>query len=336
MMQTRSAEALPDTMKAVRFHRLGGPEVVRLDEVPRPRPGPGCVLVRNDVMGVNFGDLFFLRGEYIVAPKLPDIPGMEAAGLIVEVGPDVTELRPGMRVAYIGLGAFAEYSVVRQGRILPLDDDISLEDGAAFPIASLTAYHMLHTIHRLTPEETVLVHSAAGGVGMAAVQIAKAAGARVIGTVSNPDKARAAREAGADEVVDYVAQDFGPAVRDLTGGQGVDLILDGVGQPTFETGLGCLGPFGHMILFGRAGGAPGPVDPMRLFANSLTLSGFVLPMLYRNRAVMRRSLDDIYSLLRQGRLRLPINAILPLEEAGRALAAINSRHTIGKLLLRLG
>lgn len=327
---------MPDseTMKAIRFHRLGGPEVVQLDDVPRPRPGPGCVLVRNERMGVNFGDLFFLRGEYIVAPKLPDIPGMEAAGTIVEVAADVTDLRPGMRVAYIGLGAFAEYSVVRQGRILPLADHISLDQGAAFPIASLTAYHMLHTIHRLEAGTTVLVHSAAGGVGLAAVQLAKVAGARVIGTVSNADKAQAARDAGADEVIDYAAQDFGPAVRALTGGKGVDLILDGVGKPTFETGLRCLAPFGHMILFGQAGGPPAPVDPMRLFAGSLTLSGFVLPMLYRNRAAMRRSLDDIFGLLRDGRLRLPINSTLPMAEAGRALAALGSRATIGKLLLR--
>lgn len=333
-MNQTHAEALPDTMRAIRFDRLGGPDVVRLEEIPRPRAGPGSVLVRNDVMGVNFGDLFFLRGEYIVMPKLPDIPGMEAAGIVVEVGPDVTDLKPGMRVAYIGLGAFADYSVVRAGRILPLDDDISLEQGAAFPIASLTAWHMLHTLHDLKPEETVLVHSAAGGVGMAAVQIAKAAGARVIGTVSNDEKAQAARDAGADDVIDYVARDFGAVIRDLTGGKGVNLVLDGVGAPTFETGLKCLAPFGHMILFGRAGGAPGPVDPMRLFANSNTLSGFVLPMLYRNRAAMRRSLDAIYTLLREGKLRLPIHSIRPMEKAGDALAAINSRATIGKLLLR--
>jgi NADPH2:quinone reductase len=322
------------TMKAIRFHQLGGPEGVALEEAPRPVPGPGCVLVHNAVMGVNFADLFYLRGDYIVQPRLPAIPGMEAAGTIAEIGPDVTTLKPGMRVAYIGLGAFAEYSVVRHNRILPLADHISLEQGAAFPIASLTAYHMLHTIHRLEPGQTVLVHSAAGGVGMAAVQLAKAAGARVIGTVSGAEKERAARTAGADEVIDYVARDFGAEVRRLTGGKGVDLILDGVGAPTFEAGLGVLAPFGHLILFGRASGPPGPFDPMRLFENSLTVSGFVLPMLYRNHAAMRRSLDDIFGLLHAGRLRLPIHSVRPLAQAREALLAIASRKTIGKLLLR--
>lgn len=321
-------------MKAIRFHRLGGPEVVALEDVQPPQLRPGSVLVRNQVMGVNFADLFYLRGDYIVQPRLPAIAGMEAAGTIVEVAPDVTALRPGMRVAHIGMGAFAEFSAVRHNRILPLADHISLEQGAAFPIASLTAWHMLHTIHRLEAGQTVLVHSAAGGVGLAAVQLAKAAGAQVIGTVSSAAKARAACEAGADAVIDYLQQDFGAEVRRLSGGKGVDLVLDGVGAPTFEAGLRALAPFGHIILFGRASGPPAPFDPMLLFGNSLTVSGFVLPMLYRNQAAMRRSLDDIFSLLRDGRLRLPIHSIRPLAQAGAALAAIESRATIGKLLLR--
>jgi NADPH2:quinone reductase len=320
-------------MKAIRFHRLGGPEVVVAEEMPRPVPGPGTVLVHNAVMGVNFGDLAFLRGTYLVRPKLPDIPGMEAAGTIIALGPEVSGLSVGQRVAYIGLGAFAEYSTVKANRILPLADHVSLEQGAAFPIASLTAWHMLHTVHRLEPGQTVLVHSAAGGVGMAAVQLAKAAGARVIGTVSSAEKETAAREVGADDVIDYAATDFAAETLRLTDGQGVDLILDGVGAPTFEDGLNVLSPFGHMILFGSAGGPPGPIDPRRLFARSLTVSAFVLPMLYRNQAAMQRSLDDIYSLLNQGRFHLPIHSVRPVAEAGAALTAIGSRATIGKLLL---
>jgi NADPH2:quinone reductase len=321
-------------MKAIRFHALGGPEVVALEEAPRPEPGPGFVLVHNQMMGVNFADLFYLRGDYIVQPRFPAIAGMEAAGTIAAVGADVPHLQPGMRVAYIGMGAFAEYSLVRHNRILPLADTVSLEQAAAFPIASLTAYHMLHTIHRLQAGETVLVHSAAGGVGMAAVQLAKAAGASVIGTVSSVEKERAAREAGADEVIDYVRQDFGTEVRRLTGGKGLDLVLDGVGAPTFEAGLRALAPFGHLILFGRASGPPEPLDPMLLMQNSLTLSGFVLPMLYRNQEAMRRSLAEIFRLLHAGLLRLPIHSTRPMAEAGAALAAIASRKTIGKLLLK--
>lgn len=321
-------------MRAVRLHRLGGPEVLQVDRVDRPRPGPGSVLVRNERMGVNFGDLLFIRGEYLVQPRLPDTAGMEAAGQIVEVGEGVQDLTPGQRVAYIGMGAFAEYSVVRAGRILALADDLSLEQGAAFPIASLTAWHMLHSLHRLQAGETVVVHAAAGGVGLAAVQIAKAAGARVIGTVSGPEKAAAARAAGADSVIDYVAEDFSSALAHSTEGRGADLVLDSIGRPTFEAGLKCLAPFGRIVLFGRAGGMPGPIDPKSLFAAGRTVSGFSLPMIYRDRARMRRALDAIYALLRIGRLRLPINTVLPATQAEAALQALAERKTIGKLLLR--
>ena len=161
-------------MKAIQFDRLGGPEVMRLREVPRPELRPGTLLVRNHVIAVNFGDTFFIRGQYIVKPVFPDIPGMEAAGVIEAVAPDVQGLTPGMRVAYIGMGAYAEYTRVRQSRAIPLPDFMNFEQGAAFPIAALTAWHLLHTCHQVTAVQTVIVHSAAGGVGIAAVQIAKA------------------------------------------------------------------------------------------------------------------------------------------------------------------
>ncbi|MGI4814235.1 MAG: quinone oxidoreductase family protein [Janthinobacterium lividum] len=321
-------------MRAVRFHRLGGPEVLQLDRIPRPQPGAGAVLVHNEFMGLNFGDLLFIRGEYFVKPTLPDIPGMEAAGTIVEVGEGVSDFQPGMRVAYIGLGAFAEYSVVRQGRLLPLTDAISLEQGAAFPIASLTAYHLLHTMHRLVAGQTVVVHSAAGGVGLAAVQIAKAGGARVIGTVSSEAKAQAARAAGADDIINYATEDFGPRLRELTAGRGADLILDGVGKPTFDAGLRNLARFGHIILFGRAGGRPDPIDPGFLAAHSLSVSGFAVPQLYANRPVMMASLTAIFDMIGDGRLRLPIDRILPIEDAAAALQALASRASIGKILLQ--
>ena len=190
-------------MKAIQFDRLGGAEVMELREVPKPELKPGTIVVKNHVIAVNFGDTLFLRGEYLVKPVFPDIPGMEAAGVVDAVAPDVKDLTPGTRVAYIGMGAYAEYTRLRRSRAIPLPDFMDFEQGAAFPIAVLTAWHLLHSCHQTAAGQTVIVHSAAGGVGIAAVQIAKAAGARVIGTVSSDDKIAIVRKFGADEVINY-------------------------------------------------------------------------------------------------------------------------------------
>ena len=320
-------------MKAIHFDRLGGPEVMYLTEAPVPDLRPSTVLVRNCAIAVNFADTFFTRGEYIVRPVFPDTPGMEAAGVVEAVAPDVTDFRPGMRVAYIGMGAYADYTLIRRSRVIPLPDFMDFEQGAALPIAMLTAWHMLRTLHDARAGETVLVHSAAGAVGIAAVQIAKAYGARVIGTVSNAEKAGFARQHGADETIDYATRDFAAETMRLTGNRGVDLILDAVGAPTFAAGIGCLAPFGHLILYGRAGGAPGPIDPMRLFERSLSVSGFVLPQIYNNHAVMRRGLDDCFRLIREGKLTVPIGGRFALADAAAAHRFILDRRSVGKLML---
>jgi NADPH:quinone reductase len=238
-----------------------------------------------------------------------------------------------MPVAYIGMGAFAECTRIRRSRVIPLPPDADLEQAAAFPIAVLTAWHLLHTCHPTAPGEVVLVHSAAGGVGIAAVQIAKAAGARVIGTVSSPDKMPLVRRYGADEVVDYAASDFAQEALRLTGGRGVDLVLDAVGKPTFERGLRCLAPFGHLVLYGSAGGPPDPIAPQRLLEKGLKLSGFVVPMVYAMRDVHRRGLEDVFRLAREGRLEVPIGGRFPLAGAADALRFLASRRSTGKLLL---
>ncbi len=320
-------------MKAIHFDRLGGPEVMYLTEAPVPDLRPSTVLVRNCAIAVNFADTFFTRGEYIVRPVFPDTPGMEAAGVVEAVAPDVTDFRPGMRVAYIGMGAYADYTLIRRSRVIPLPDFMDFEQGAALPIAMLTAWHMLRTLHDARAGETVLVHSAAGAVGIAAVQIAKAYGARVIGTVSSAEKAEFARQHGADETIDYATRDFAAETMRLTGNRGVDLILDAVGAPTFAAGIGCLAPFGHLILYGRAGGAPGPIDPMRLFERSLSVSGFVLPQIYNNHAVMRRGLDDCFRLIREGKLTVPIGGRFALADAAAAHRFILDRRSVGKLML---
>ncbi len=320
-------------MKAIQFDRLGGPEVMELREVPKPELRPGTVLVRNRVIALNFGDTFFIRGRYIVKPVFPDTPGMEAAGVIEAVAPNVRGLTPGMRVMYIGMGAFAEYTLIRQSRVMVLPDSMSFEQGATFPIAAVTAWHLLHTCHWIAAGQSVIVHSAAGGVGLAAVQIAKAAGARVIGTVSSDEKIELVRKFGADDAINYETHDFSAETMRLTGGRGVDLILDPVGKPTFSKGLTCLAPFGHLILFGSAGGAPDPLNPLTLFAKSLKVSGFVVPMVYGMCELHRRGLDDVFRLAREGRLSIPIGGKFALADAVEALRYLESRRSTGKLLL---
>ena len=320
-------------MKAIRFDRLGGAEVMELREVPKPEPKPGTIIVKNQVIAINVGDILFLRGEYLVKPVFPDTPGMEAAGVVDSVAPDVKDIAPGARIAYIGMGAYAEYTRIRRSRAIPLPDFMDFEQGAAFPIAVLTAWHLLHSCHRTTPGQTVIVHSAAGGVGIAAVQIAKAAGARVFGTVSSDDKIALVRKFGADEVINYAARDFAEEAMRLTGGRGVDLILDAVGKPTLVKGLGCLAPFGHLITYGRAGGIPDPVNPMTLFSKALKISGFAVPMVYAMHEIHRRGLEDVYRLAREGKLTVPIGRKLALADAGEALRYLQSRRSVGKLLL---
>jgi NADPH2:quinone reductase len=238
-----------------------------------------------------------------------------------------------MRVAYIGMGAYAEYTRIRQSRAIPLPDSMDFEQGAAFPIAVLTAWHLLHSCHQTAAGQTVIVHSAAGGVGIAAVQIAKAAGARVIGTVSSDDKIELVRKFGADEVINYATHDFAAEAIRLTGGRGVDLILDAVGKPTLTKGLGCLAPFGHLVLYGRAGGIPEPVNPMILFGKALKISGFAVPMVYGMHEIHRRGLDDVYRLAREGKLTVPIGKRFALADAAEAVRYLLSRQSVGKLLL---
>ncbi len=320
-------------MKAIVFERLGGPEVMEYREFPKPELRPGTVLVRNHVIAINYGDTFFIRGTYLVKPVFPDVPGMEAAGVIEEVAPGVPDLKPGMRVAYIGMGSYAEYTRIRASRVMVLPDDMSLEQAAAFPVAVLTAWHMLHTCNDTRAGDVVLVHSAAGGVGIAAVQIARAAGARVIGTVSSDDKIELVRKHGADHVINYETHEFAQEALKITGGRGVDLILDSVGKPTFDKGLRCLAPLGHLILFGRAGGMPERLSPMELLGKSIKVSAFAVTMIYAFHEIHRRAVEAVFKLAREGKLTVPIGGSFPLSQAAEAHRLIESRRSVGKLLL---
>lgn len=320
-------------MKAILFDQLGGPEVLKLGDAAKPEVRPGWVLIKNHAIGINFADTLFRQGQYLMKPKLPDTPGLEAAGVIEAVGPGVEHLKPGMRVAAIGAKTYAEYSLVSASQTMPLPDFVSFAEGAAFPIQVLTAYHMLHTAHQTTPGQTVLVHSAAGGVGIVAVQIAKAAGARVIGTVSSDSKIGLVKEYGADAVINYAAQDFAEEALKLTDGKGVDLILDAVGKPTLEKGLRCLVPFGHLMLYGRAGGPPDPLNLLTLFQKSLKVSGFVLYTVSAMPGKHREGIENSFQLIGAGKLKLLIGKSFPLAEAAEAHRYMESRQSTGKLVL---
>ena len=320
-------------MKAILFDQLGGPEVLKLGDAPKPEVKPGWVLIKNHAIGINFADTFFRQGQYLITPKLPDTPGLEAAGIIEAVGPGVEHLKSGTRVAAIGSKTYAEYSLASANQVMPLPDFVSFAEGAAFPIQVLTAYHMLHTAHQTTPGQTVLVHSAAGGVGIVAVQIAKAAGARVIGTVSSDSKISVVKEYGADAVINYATRDFAEEAMKLTDGKGVDLILDAVGKPTLEKGFSCLAPFGHLILYGRAGGIPDPVNLMSLFQKSLKVSGFVLYTVSAMPDKHREGIEKSFQLMGQGKLKLLIGKSFPLAEAAEAHRYMESRQSTGKLVL---
>ena len=321
-------------MKAIVFDRVGGPEVLTLTDLPKPQVRSGGVLIKSHAIGVNFADTRFRQGQYAVPAKPPDTPGMEAAGVIEAVGEGVTNLRPGMRVAAFTSKAYAEYCLSPAFMVVPLPDAVSFNDGATFLIQVLTAYHLLHTVDSTGPGRTVLVHSAAGGVGLAALQLAKAAGARVFGTVSSEDKIELAKSTGADAIINYSRDKFADEVLRLTDGRGVDLILDAVGKPTFEEGLRCLAPFGHLALYGRSGGATDPLNVATLSPKSLKVSGFSLPTITRNFPdLTRTSAERCFALLREGKLKLHIGKIFPLAEAAEAHRYLESRRSTGKLLL---
>jgi NADPH2:quinone reductase len=320
-------------MKAILFDQLGGPEVLKLGDAPKPEVRPGWVLIKNHAVGINFADNFFRQGQYLIKPKLPDTPGLEAAGVVEAVGPGVEHVKPGMRVTAIGTKTYAEYCIASGNQVMPLPDFVNFEEGAAFPIQTLTAYHMLHTSHQTTPGQTVLVHSAAGGVGIVAVQLAKAAGARVTGTVSSDSKINLVKEYGAEAVINYATQDFAEEALKLTGGKGVDLILDAVGKPTLEKGLTCLAPFGHLILYGRAGGPPDPVNLMALFQKSLKVSGFVLYTVSAMPDKHREGIEKSFQLMQQGKLKMLVGKTFPLAQAAEAHRYMESRQSVGKLVL---
>jgi len=320
-------------MKAIRVHTPGGPEALRLEDVPEPKPEAGQVLVKVEAAGVNFIDVYQRTGLYKV--PLPFTLGQEAAGSVAAVGPGVTEPKVGDRVAYTSiLGAYAEYAVVPAERVVVLPDGVSTEQGAAAMLQGMTAHYLATATYPLKSGDACLVHAAAGGVGLLLCQVAKLRGARVLGTVSTREKAALARAAGADEVILYTEQDFEPEVKRLTNGAGLQVIYDSVGKTTFEKGLSCLAARGMMVLFGQSSGPVGPFDPQvlsqkgSLFLTRPTLAHYILT---RPELVARAG--EVLGWIKSGKLNLRIERELPLAQAAEAHRLLEGRKTTGKVLL---
>lgn len=320
-------------MKAVRIHETGDVRVLRVEEVPVPTPGQGQALVRLRAAGVNFLDIYHRTG--LNPLPLPAIPGSEGAGVVEAVGPGVTEVARGDRVAYSNvLGSYAEYSVAPAWRLVPIPDGLEFTQAAAAMLQGMTAQYLTHTTYPLKPGEWALVHAAAGGVGALLVQMAKRRGARVIATVSSEEKATIAAEAGADVCVIYTRADFVQAVKRVTEGQGVPVVYDSVGKDTFERGLDCLQLRGMMVLYGNASGPVPPVDPRILNSKgSLFLTRPSLHHYTHTRSELLARAGDVLSWVREGSLRLRIDRTYPLADVQAAHARLEGREALGKILL---
>jgi NADPH2:quinone reductase len=321
-------------VKAIVIHTVGGEAPLRLEERPAPVPGPGSVLLRVGAAGVNYADLVQRRGHYPGGPQPPYIPGFEAAGVIEAVGDGVPASRVGERVmGVVPAGAYAEVTTAEAGTLLPVPEAWSFEEAAAFPVVTLTAYHVLHTVARLQPGETVLIHAAAGGVGTAAVQLARAADARVIATASSDEKLARVRELGADHLINYTTVDFLEEVQRLTGGRGVEVVLESVGGDVFDRSLRALAPLGRLVVFGVAGGEPRSVETVRLLFESKSVMGFHLSAVMRRPDLLHASLQAIQALLDAGKLRPIVGHVFPLADAEEAHRQMAARSTYGKIVL---
>lgn len=320
-------------MKAIRVAQVGGPEVLELVDVAVPEPKPNEALVQIKAAGVNFIDVYFREGRY-PAP-LPFIDGQEASGVVVAVGTDVTTVRLGERVAYVGrLGSYAEFAAVPAGVLVKIPDELDFDQAAAAMLQGMTAHYLGYGSYPIKAGETVLIHAAAGGVGQLLVQLAKHLGARVIATAGSNAKAQLARAAGADDVIVYTEQDFETETRRLTDGQGVHAVYDGVGKDTFAKDLKVLRPRGYLVLFGGASGAVPPFDLMQLnLHGSLFVTRPKLSDYIATRAELEQRANDILQMIVRGDLKLRIHPRYPLGEAQQAHRDLEGRKTTGKLLL---
>ncbi len=319
--------------KAIRIHVHGGPEVMKWEDLPTPEPGPGEALIRHEAVGLNFIDVYFRTGLY--KASLPMTPGMEAAGVILAVGSDVIELRPGDRIAYAGgpIGAYATERVIAADRLVKLPDSIDFVTGAAMMLQGMTAQYLIRRTYRVQPGETILVHAAAGGVGLILCQWAKHLGATVIGVVSNEEKAQLAREHGAAHVIIGYAH-LAAEVKRITHGAMVPVVYDAVGRDTFTASLDCLAPLGLMVSYGNSSGPVAPFELAVLAAKgSLFLTRPSLATYTAKREDLIAVANDLFEAVSSGAIKIRVNQTFPLRDAAAAHEALEARRTTGSTVL---
>ena len=319
---------------AIRIHQTGGPEVLTWETVDLPAPAAGEATVRHHAVGLNFIDTYHRTGLYPL--PLPSGIGLEGAGVVEAVGAGVTEVKVGDRVAYAGgpVGAYAEVRNIPAHRLLKLPDAIAFDTAAAMMLQGLTAAYLLRRTYRVQPGDAVLIHAAAGGVGLIACQWAKALGATVIGTVGSPAKAELARAHGCDHVINYSTENFTQRVREITGGEGVPVVYDGVGKDTFMGSLDSLRPLGMLVTYGNASG---PVPPFDLLLLSQKGSLFVTRPTIMHYTAKRADLEalgaELFEVVASGKVRIEVNQTYPLKDAGQAQRDLEARKTTGSTVL---
>jgi NADPH:quinone reductase len=325
---------LHSTVKAIRVHRHGGPEVLTYEDVAIGAPGPGEIRVRNRAIGLNFVDIYFRTGAY-APPSLPFIPGNEGAGEVVAVGEGVRDFAIGDRVAYVEtLGSYAQERIVPTHFAVHLPSAIDFETGAAMMLKGLTAQYLLRRTFRVERGHTILIHAAAGGVGSILTQWAKHLGATVIGTVGSPEKARLALENGCDYVINYRTEDFAVRVKEITQGEGCHVVYDGVGKATFPASLDCLRPFGHFVSFGSASGQIEPFDIMLLMQKGSLFATWQLLFhhLAKREDVLAMS-TDLFDVVASGAVKIPVHARVALTHVADAHRRLEGRETTGATVL---
>jgi NADPH:quinone reductase len=321
--------------KAIRIYETGGPEKLRWEDFEPGKPGPGQALVRHEAVGLNFIDVYHRTGLYPL-PALPAIPGMEGAGIVEEVGAGVTEVRTGDRVAYAGNppGAYAQVRLIPADRLVKLPDGISTRQAAAMMLQGMTARYLLHGCYKVKAGDRVLIHAAAGGVGLIACQWANHLGATVIGTVGSSEKAELAKAHGCDHPILYNTEDFVARTREITQGKGVDVVYDSVGQATFMKSLDCLKPLGILVSFGQASGKVPPLDLGILsLKGSLFLTRPTLMTYTAKRQDLLEHANDLFKVVQSGAVKVEVRQTYPLAEAARAHRDLEARKTTGSTVL---
>ena len=320
-------------MKAIQITNFGDSSVLKYTDVVTPKPSNTEIVIKQEAIGVNFIDIYQRSGVYQV--NLPFIPGEEGAGIVTQVGKNVSRFKIGDKVAYsMAPGSYAEYAVVSEEIAVSIPDKIDFPIAASVLLQGMTAHYLVYSTFKLKPEDSCLIHAGAGGVGLLLIQMAKNIGARIIATVSNEEKKQLAINAGADEVIIYTKQNFTEEVKKITSNKGVSVVYDSVGKTTFEDSLDCLKPRGYMVLYGQSSGAVPPVDPQilnrkgSLFLTRPTMTNYIL-----NNDELKWRSNDIFQWMSEGKLNIRIGLSLPLQQAAQAQDALGSRKTTGKVIL---